>query len=194
MHLFLHLCIMYHAWNFVMHPLLIFIESVTTNNWSLAIDPISDSCVGVPRSNAYETIDVRYRWEATRSVHLHPLVRVDSSGSARPEIGSKHVDTRGAASPHSGHPCPTISTSFLFVSTGMSLATGLSLHIFQLWRIYSWNRAGSCITNWISLLLEKLLKHYNSSLHQFCIQIKPSSFSVGFVTLDLTISDSSCPE
>ena len=63
MHLFLHLCIMYHAWNFVMHPLLIFIESVTTNNWSLAIDPISDSCVGVPRSNAYETIDVRYRWE-----------------------------------------------------------------------------------------------------------------------------------
>ena len=154
MHLFLHLCIMYHAWNFVMHPLLIFIESVTTNNWSLAIDPISDSCVGVPRSNAYETIDVRYRWEATRSVHLHPLVRVDSSGSARPEIGSKHVDTRGAASPHSGHPCPTISTSFLFVSTGMSLATGLSLHIFQLWRIYSWNRAGSCITNWTSLLLE----------------------------------------
>ena len=132
MHLFLHLCIMYHAWNFVMHPLLIFIESVTTNNWSLAIDPISDSCVVVPRSNAYETIDVRYRWEATRSVHLHPLVRVDSSGSARPEIGSKHVDTRGDASPHSGHPCPTISTSFLFVSTGMSLATVYTFFSFDI--------------------------------------------------------------
>ena len=58
--------------------------------------------------------------------------RVNSQGYARPEMGSKHVDTRGAASPHSGHPCPTISTSFLFVSTGMSLATGLSLHIFHL--------------------------------------------------------------
>ena len=61
--------------------------------------------------------------------------RVNSQGYARPEMGSKHVDTRGAALPptfrsHSGH--PTISTSFLFVLlSGMSLATGLSLHIFQ---------------------------------------------------------------
>ena len=63
---------------------------------------------------------------------MHPLVRVDSSGSARPEIGSKHVDTRGAASPHSGHPCPTISTSFLFVSTGMSLATVYTFFSFDI--------------------------------------------------------------
>ena len=45
---------------------LINFESMTTNNWSLAIDLSSDSCAGVPRSNAYETIDVRYCWWAAK--------------------------------------------------------------------------------------------------------------------------------
>ena len=87
---------------------------MTTNNWSLAIDLSSDSCVvGVPRSNAYETIDVRYCWWAAKRcicILLHGSIGRDT----RVHISGANMLTHVVLSPQSTFHSHSVRSSNYF--------------------------------------------------------------------------------